>query len=197
MNIRHETNVTDVSMQNVICIKSRVGQGISSDPLRIISEYFRSDGTLIARVDPVSDMVEKEANRVGNISTGNGVAGIARERVRQVVDEWFGAVHDSAHTDGELALAAAAYALMSRDSYSEIAFSIWPFEAMWLKTEKHSRIKKLVIAGALIAAEIDRIVDNDYARGLELSDSDSALLRGLSSAQASRVWFEKARDDNA
>lgn len=37
----------------------------------------------------------------------------------------------------------------------------WPWDAKWDKREKHDKIRSLVIAGALIAAELDRILSNN------------------------------------
>lgn len=102
----------------------------------------------------------------------DGAALIAAERLRQVSDEGWTPVHDGEHGDGALALAAAAYVLhaagnrpapdsagtarayLGRPSPT-LAESLWPWDASWWKPGDPER--DLVRAGALIAAEIDRI----------------------------------------
>lgn len=93
---------------------------------------------------------------------------IAAERRRQVEGESWNSPHDDGHTEGQLALAAACYALESAGLASQhyrlgrggIEVSVdalgiyWPFEsAAW---KPRTSIRNLVKAGALIAAEIDR-----------------------------------------
>jgi hypothetical protein len=38
----------------------------------------------------------------------------------------------------------------------------WPWSRNWDKRDKHSRTRRLEIAGALIAAEIDRLVSDPH-----------------------------------
>lgn len=85
---------------------------------------------------------------------------IAEERARQISVEGFDASHDDKHDDNQLANAAACYALDYRHSEREIWDKplldyLWPWEPEWWKPEE-SRVRNLVKAGALIAAEIDR-----------------------------------------
>lgn len=105
---------------------------------------------------------------------------IADERQRQVSKEGWTPEHDNEHTEGDLALAAACYAAPipirgevtstvqcgCREASCEHTFGIiekkewkdpWPWDKKWDKREKHDRIRQLVIAGALIVAEIDRL----------------------------------------
>lgn len=113
-----------------------------------------------------------------------GVEIIAAERERQVSEENWSARHDDSHTDHELALAAACYA--APDSIyigdaSERAVTIkdaWPWEraadkrnrdvrawfpgplatALLQRSEvREARIRELAKAGALVAAELDRL----------------------------------------
>ena len=107
-----------------------------------------------------------------------GARDIARERERQMRREGWDARHDDEHQQGELALAAACYAT-GRPTKVRIEFvppcscrsvdecyhwtpvkrwrDAWPWDKKWDKREKHDRRRQLVIAGALIAAEIDRL----------------------------------------
>lgn len=96
-----------------------------------------------------------------------GVELIAAERQRQIEREGWTAAHDDGHNLGELSQAAAAYAsvasAMERGASAEefdatmmICEGEWPFEAESWKPSA-DRIRNLAKAGALIAAEIDRI----------------------------------------
>ncbi len=88
-----------------------------------------------------------------HMPVGDGVAAIAAERRRQVEAEGWTPEHDDQHTRGELARAAACYAL-AYDLGSEREL-LWPWAEDWWKPA--DRIRDLEKAGALIAAEIDRL----------------------------------------
>jgi hypothetical protein len=78
----------------------------------------------------------------------NGVQKIAAERMRQIEDEKWTPEHDDEHDEEELASAAVAYAWNNPD--------MWPWESERWKPS-NDPIRNLVKAGALIAAEIDRL----------------------------------------
>lgn len=82
---------------------------------------------------------------------------IAVERLRQLEAEGWTAEHDDAHDSGELCGAAMAY-IANRDSASVDPEppSWWPWESSWWKPSDDP-IRNLVKAGALLAAEIDRL----------------------------------------
>ena len=92
----------------------------------------------------------------------NGIESIAAERRRQIEAEGWTPEHDDAHDSGEMAIAAAIYAAPgARDGLplgerprSKI-LPFWPWSSDWYKPK--SRREDLVRAGALIAAEIDRM----------------------------------------
>jgi hypothetical protein len=90
-----------------------------------------------------------------------GVAAIAEERARQVAKEGWTPEHDDDHDNGSLAAAAATYALVAREQAlgDKGPFrsnpDLWPWEAKWFKPRDQRR--NLVRAGALIAAELDRL----------------------------------------
>lgn len=93
-----------------------------------------------------------------------GIEMIAAERERQISRENWTSEHDDEHKDGELAIAAACYASpqtfykMIWKNTSVISFvDPFPWEPEFDKRTKHDRKKCLAIAGALIAAEIDRL----------------------------------------
>ena len=91
-----------------------------------------------------------------------GIEIIAEERDRQIAKEGYTKEHDSQYRKGELGLAAASYAIPSwfraaPDRKKQIPFC-WPFSDELWKPTPNDRIKELAKAGALIAAEIDRLI---------------------------------------
>jgi hypothetical protein len=82
----------------------------------------------------------------------NGIERIAAERKRQIEVEGWTVGHDAEHRHGELAQAGAVYAL---GHFSE---RYWPWDLQWWKPTPDNRIRELEKAGALIAAEIDRLL---------------------------------------
>jgi hypothetical protein len=93
-------------------------------------------------------------------STSEGVRLIAAERARQVTEEGWTAEHDAEHGGGQLARAAACYALhaaqVPRIDGQRIG-SAWPWPGEWEFKPAEDQVRTLVKAGALIAAEIDRL----------------------------------------
>lgn len=86
---------------------------------------------------------------------GKGVFLIAKERERQQTEEGWIPEHDDCHERGELANAAACYAA-THEARCDFLARLWPFTREWWKPTY--RIRELAKAGALIAAEIDRLV---------------------------------------
>jgi hypothetical protein len=81
---------------------------------------------------------------------------IAAERQRQIEVEGWSPEHDDQHRRGELARAAACYAVGSnelRDGHN----GVMPWESRWWKPSPDNRVRDLVKAGALIVAEIERL----------------------------------------
>lgn len=88
---------------------------------------------------------------------------IALERRRQFSMHGYTPEHDDEHTDQSLAKAGACYAIPNRTAAQ--AVELWPWEdAPIVHHNVHnfegrkSRIRELAKAGALIAAEIDRLI---------------------------------------
>lgn len=93
----------------------------------------------------------------------NGVEAIAKERVRQVTEEGYDEAHDKLHECSELAWAAKAYlrAYLSTDGGGLAGSEDWPWEMDGFKPATKGvvgHIRDLERAGALIAAQIDRLV---------------------------------------
>jgi len=112
-----------------------------------------------------------------------GLKLIAAERQRQIEKEGWTPEHDDEHREGQMALVAALYATpyelfrgsmrQSMESVSlseEVTLNVpvtrfeaedaWPlsWDLKWDKRNKHDRKRRLEIAGALIAAELDRLL---------------------------------------
>ena len=88
-----------------------------------------------------------------------GIELIAEERQRQIDVEGWNAEHDDIGHNGEqLAEAAALYALPEiRRCYEYDVMNLWPWDKKWWKPTPDDRVRELAKAGALIAAEIDRL----------------------------------------
>lgn len=87
-----------------------------------------------------------------------GVEIIAEERKRQIDVEGWSFKNDDRYTDEELAYAAVSYGMPLE--WREPVLSIpatWPWAIECWKPTPDDRIKELAKAGALIAAEIDRL----------------------------------------
>jgi len=103
-------------------------------------------------------------------SLSKGALRIMAERTRQIEKEGWTAEHDdNEHDRGELVRAAVCYALgnepnaiVGRDAVSiNFVKLLWPWEWKWWKPALKNRIRNLEKAGALIAAEIDRLLRLD------------------------------------
>jgi hypothetical protein len=94
---------------------------------------------------------------------------VLAERYRQQAKEGWSAAHDDEHTDGSLADAAACYAATTRpfkaEEFAGVGYrpytcysDLWPksWADHWFKPRK-SRRRKLIVAAALIIAEIERL----------------------------------------
>lgn len=93
-------------------------------------------------------------------SRTTGAELIARERERQKSEEGWTAEHDRQWRGRELIRAAICYAKADIDGNLSLDdFGLWPWDMQWWKPK--SRIRNLVKAGALIAAEIDRLFDQE------------------------------------
>ena len=98
--------------------------------------------------------------------TTPGTFAIAEERQRQIASEGWTPEHDDEHAGGEMARAGAAYALVAGGMQPDAALArIWPWAGRWWKPRTvagartdENRIRDLTRAGALIAAEIDRLI---------------------------------------
>jgi hypothetical protein len=101
----------------------------------------------------------------------NGAERIAKERRRQVRSEYWSAGHDDEHDRAEMALAAVCYTAQAAGIWVNArGRDPWPWDSEWdkrIRTVRDNlvrrpatkdRIRLLEKAGALIAAEIDRLL---------------------------------------
>lgn len=115
-----------------------------------------------------------------------GLEWIAAERERQVTTEGYSEAHDDTHRDGELARAAACYAApheVFANPVGTVYVPAWPWRDMDKRLQRrrqgeiheamngifarltrpegddlYDRVRELAKAGAMIAAEIDRLM---------------------------------------
>ncbi len=104
-----------------------------------------------------------------SVFKSRGASMIAEERVRQITAEGYAPEHDDAHLNCEIALAAVSYAApepvyVLRTAVGTMMYrDPWPWGQRHDKRSAHGdgragRIRDLTKAGALIAAEIDRLL---------------------------------------
>lgn len=95
---------------------------------------------------------------------------IAAERLRQVRAEGYTTLHDDEHVDGDLADAAACYALTPEQRNTVPVHGgppvprRWPWECAAWKPTPDDRKRELIKAGALILAELERLERADQAK---------------------------------
>ncbi len=98
--------------------------------------------------------------------TQTGTELITQERERQMSQEGWDAQHDGKYLKAELAQAAICYTAdvaaryetpRWRDELRSLAIHFWPWDGKWWKPTPNDPIRQLTKAGALIAAEIDRL----------------------------------------
>jgi hypothetical protein len=93
--------------------------------------------------------------------TLNGAERIAAERARQIAMENYSLAHDSEHDDEQLLDAALCYIDGQTLASYPATPPNWPWEASSWKPTPDDRVRELVKAAALIAAEIDRMLARD------------------------------------
>lgn len=94
--------------------------------------------------------------------SSQGSLDILAERRRQIEAEGWAPEHDDEHLKGEMAMAAACYALAGGPR--DLAPALWPWPLCWWKPKAIRR--NLVRAGALVLAEIERIDRAAIAKGV-------------------------------
>ena len=135
-----------------------------SHDVRVDGIYISDPRCQKCRVSAVDDdkarlLTPCEPNRPQQIkSISAAMVSIVDERIRQIEVEGWTPEHDDEHEMGELARAAACYAVGEMIADEATGGSVWPWSDDWWKpTWPIDRRRELVKAGALIVAEIERL----------------------------------------
>ena len=99
--------------------------------------------------------IETPVSAWQGIDPSQAALDVLAERQRQISEEGWTPEHDDDHDRGELAAAAATYALSAAACCTVPHWRTWPFQGHWWKTTDDRR--DLVKSGALILAEIERL----------------------------------------
>lgn len=162
------------------------GSGVSEDAVREFAPKPDQHAALHAQLLDMLGAKDHNAaaGRIGGLvglervrfdNAGRGVTAIAVERRRQIEGEKFDPQADLQYTNNELASAASCYVwLAAREADSELVPCppTWPWARAWWKPK--DRRSNLVRAGALIAAELDRLAELDRVT----RDDDGQFGRG-------------------
>ena len=102
----------------------------------------------------------REAHFDGESGQSYGVSLVEKERQRQITEEEYSFEHDDQEDSHQLSDAAAVYACHASARHSLL--HLWPWSKGYFKPDKDNtidgRIRELSKAGALVCAEIDRLV---------------------------------------
>lgn len=133
----------------------------NSDELKIGHSTIYKCGQWAEIVDDsdTADGVECECNdkRETEQEQKSGVEMIREERNQQIKERIFPAAEDYAYADGMLAMTASYFAMLPEYRSKELDLLGWPWDDESCKLIYNNRIRELQKAGALIAAEIDRL----------------------------------------
>ena len=97
------------------------------------------------------------------MNTKQAIDLVLEERLRQVEEEGWTGEHDDEHVGGQLAMAAACYATWPNRLAVRFGdgpmdtLDAWPWDVEWDKRDKYDQQRRLVIAAALIVAELERV----------------------------------------
>lgn len=166
--------VLDLTPEDLEALRhqSRINRNVGIDP-----EPAPSIGPALEKLVQAAE--RPDVPQFGLLVISRGAERIMAERARQIGAEGYDSSHDAEHHKGELAMAAACYAApvpifaevdVPRSCDCREAFcphlnigttkgfrDPWPWDEAYDKRRHHNRDRQLEIAGALIAAELDRI----------------------------------------
>ncbi len=122
-----------------------------------------SDGDALRRANDMDETTQADSLAKKPISTA--IKLIAAERERQINVEGWTPERDAAHDDDQMAMAAMCYSCPPACELRDVVNrkgqpkspSEWPWDESWWKPSPDDRVRELAKAGALIAAEIDRL----------------------------------------
>lgn len=143
-------------------LMSGIFDGIADDEEVVLKSLSGGSrlGFRLSSIDNYSELVPEKKTGIDLIET---------ERKRQIEVEGWDEEHDEDHTSMCLTTAAVSYALDVAAEHADVAKSwkeifkkhsveLWPFDLEWYKPTPTDPVRQLVKAGALIAAEIDRLL---------------------------------------
>lgn len=148
----------------------RMARSLANTIVALNGDVRPETSDLFGKVDELAHTVMLELNlyraTYGDlISTSSSARDVLAERHRQINAEGWTPEHDDEHDAGDLACAAAAYALAAGDTLNPQSQGdgeymveppvMWPWDGTWWKPTGARR--NLVKAGALLLAEIERI----------------------------------------
>ncbi len=95
------------------------------------------------------------------------LSAISAERDRQIA-KGFNSEHDTSHTHGELAAAAATFAWIASTRSQHMTVAMWPWSSPLPRREDDEIL--LIKAGALIVAELERIAGSHHSQRVTVAD---------------------------
>lgn len=120
------------------------------------------EASALARIALASlEAAEKRIAELEARAFNPAILDVIAERQRQQSVEGWMPEHDDEHTEGEMAEAAACYAMFANNQGFSVP-GLWPWAREWWKQSGQRR--DLVKAGALILAEIERIDRQESAQ---------------------------------
>lgn len=123
------------------------------DRLRALSRYAHDDLSIGDEAADEIERLRKDAAAPKILRASNALLDVLLERRRQIEVEGWTPEHDDEHQSGELASAAAVYALATTGIKAR---RYWPWHANgWIKPAPARR--NLVKASALLLAELERL----------------------------------------
>lgn len=139
----------------------------SEEDMRAIQNFLRaiSADVLTQAQHSVPELLVRAEDFVSGKEVPQAWLDVQAERRRQITAEGWTPEHDDEHDSGEIACAAACYALPpAHPARIEGALgrygrdpNIWPWTRDWWKPAPNDRRRELIKAGALVLAEIERL----------------------------------------
>jgi hypothetical protein len=144
---------------------SEGGYGLIHPPMIAFTPSGLTDADLdeLVKQGPFGAVIECVPSNVIPLASGTALHLFATERSRQIQAEGFSPADDDRYLAGELARAAAAYALPSPWRHKSADHghrppSTWPWPTEWFKPTPGDRLREIVKAGALLLAEAERLI---------------------------------------
>lgn len=125
----------------------------------------RPNADIVLTLDGIQNVIDALRGLPG-VSLG-GAEQIGTERLRQVQEEGYAPEHDDVHTSDELIFGAIAYLDVATGASRNVAATNWAWDRESFKPTTDP-IRNRVKAGAMIAADIDRLLRLKLRDGVAL-----------------------------